>query len=147
MATTAKLNNQGNYEIFKDGQRVATGTASALSQYGLSPTSLTNEATTPSGQKVNPVTGQIITSDMLGQSPTPLVSPKVPVPSDISGLPIGEMKLTPQEEKQTSLEKQMADLALSISGKSAFEAEKKREFGVANAQQAYDDLNTQLKNF
>ncbi|KKR15225.1 MAG: hypothetical protein UT43_C0005G0021 [Parcubacteria group bacterium GW2011_GWC1_39_29] len=146
MATTAKLNSQGNYEIFKDGQRVATGTESVLSQYGLSPTSLTNEAITPSGQKVNPVTGQIITSDMLGQSPTPFVSPQVPAPSDISGLPIGEMKLTPQEEAQTSLEKQMADLALSISGKPAFEAEKRKEFGTEAAQQAYDDLNTQLRD-
>jgi len=146
MATTAKLNSQGNYEIFKDGQRVATGTESVLSQYGLSPTSLTNEATTPSGQKINPVTGQIITSDTLGQTPIPFVSPEVSPPSDISGLPIAEIKLTPQEEAQTSLEKQMADLAISISGKPAFEAEKRKEFGIEAAQQAYDDLNTQLRD-
>ena len=57
MATTAKLNNQGNYEIFRDGQRIATGTEGILSQYGLSPAYLTNEAVTPSGAKVNPVTG------------------------------------------------------------------------------------------
>ena len=57
MATIAKLKPEGTYEIFQDGQRVATGTESVLSQYGLSPTALTNEATTPSGQKVNPITG------------------------------------------------------------------------------------------
>ena len=55
MATIAKLKPEGTYEIFQDGQRVATGTESALFQYGVSPTALTNEETTLSGQKVNPI--------------------------------------------------------------------------------------------
>ena len=147
MATIAKLKPEGTYEIFQDGQRVATGTESVLSQYGLSPTALTNEATTPSGQKVNPITGQIITSDMLGNT-TPFnpVMPDFTPPSDISGLQPAEIKMTPQEEKQTSFEKRMADIQLSLAGKPAFEAEKRTEFGVAAAEQAYDDLNTQLRD-
>ena len=95
--------------------------------------------TTPSGFK--------ITSDMLGNT-NPL-NPAIPdytPPSDISGLQPAEIKMTSQEEKQTSFEKRLADIQLSLAGKPAFEAEKRTEFGIAAAEQAYDDLNTQLRD-
>lgn len=46
MTYTAKLTPGGLYEVFKDGQRVSTGTAGALSMYGLSPTKLSTQPTT-----------------------------------------------------------------------------------------------------
>lgn len=45
MAYTAKLTPYGSYEIFQDGQRISTGSAASLSNYGLSPTQLSSSPT------------------------------------------------------------------------------------------------------
>lgn len=63
MAYTATKNTQGNYEIFQDGKRISTGTASILGNYGLSATNLgmpvapapaPTPAPTPAGPTVYP---------------------------------------------------------------------------------------------
>ena len=46
MAYTAKKKADGNYEVFKDGARISTGSVGALAQYGLSATNL-GGGTTP----------------------------------------------------------------------------------------------------
>ena len=46
MAYTATKKADGNYEVFKDGARISTGSASGLAQYGLSETKLSSGTTT-----------------------------------------------------------------------------------------------------
>ena len=46
MAYTAKKKADGNYEVFKDGARISTGSVGALAQYGLSATKLSSTPST-----------------------------------------------------------------------------------------------------
>ena len=90
---------------------------------------------------------ETITGEALAPVPSlNFQSSEVSPPADISGLQPAELKLTPQEEKQTSFEKQLEEVRGQIEGRAAFEQEKRTEFGVTTAQQGLDDLNTQLRD-
>lgn len=54
MAYTTTKRPDGLYEVFKDGQRIATGTASILSQYGLSPATAPAPTPTPAPTPATP---------------------------------------------------------------------------------------------
>lgn len=68
MAFTSKLNQQGNYEVFQDGQRIATGTEGILSQYGLTPTNPSNLPVANPNINFFPITPSLL-------APTPELKP------------------------------------------------------------------------
>ena len=95
MAYTSIKNQEGNYEIFQDGQRIATGSESVLQNYGLSPTNLTSSANIPQDS---------ITSDILSGGTSPTITtptnPPLTTPDSADFTPI---EATPQETELSGL--------------------------------------------
>jgi hypothetical protein len=70
MAYTAKRTPYGTYDIFQDGNRIGTGSASALKMYGLSENDVT-ETTSPSADFNTPNTSSNPNSSTGSTTPTP----------------------------------------------------------------------------
>lgn len=103
---------------------------------------------TPGGI-VSLTTGEIITgADLVPINLPDLPTPQLTPPTDISTLTPAPFKeeLTKQEEKQVSLGQRLEEITARLAEKPAFELEKRREFGVAESQQALDDLNTRIRD-
>ena len=112
MAYTATKNPQGSYEVSLNGQRVATGSAGILGNYGLSEANLGGttmagttpspttigapiaQSTTPSTPMAAPIQSatpqqQVVQSSQPVQSPTPPTQPKPAVaPADAAAAPL-----------------------------------------------------------
>lgn len=83
MYSAKKLSN-GNYEIYKDGQRISTGTASVLSRYGLSETNLGNAPAPASTPAPAPASAPTPTeaANYAQMYPTEQVKVKPPIPQN-----------------------------------------------------------------
>ena len=136
MAYTFKPTPQGTVEILQNGQRVSTGSvdyARSLGYQAETPPSLTGITTPITPESITPIT------------PFQPVTPQVPPPTDISGL-IEPLTLTSKEQEESDLNKRLQQINEQLTGKTTFEAEKRTEFGVSAAQQAFDDLNRQMRD-
>jgi len=137
MAYTFKPTPQGTVEIFQNGQRISTGSvnyARSLGYQAETPTSL-------AGITIPPITPESITPVTPFQPVTPQILP----PTDISGL-AEPLTLTPKEQEESAVNKRLQQINEQLTGKTTFEAEKRTEFGVSAAQQAFDDLNRQMRD-
>ena len=137
MAYTFKPTPQGTVEIFQNGQRISTGSvnyARSLGYQAETPTSL-------AGITIPPITPESITPVTPFQPVTPQILP----PTDISGL-AEPLTLTPKEQEESAVNKRLQQINEQLTGKAIFEAEKRTEFGVSAAQQAFDDLNRQMRD-
>ena len=87
----------------------------------------------------------ITPADLESASPLQPVTPQILPPTDISGL-IEPPGLTPKEQEESDVNKRLQQINEQLTGKATFEAEKRTEFGVSAAQQAFDDLNRQMRD-
>ena len=138
MAFTSIKNQEGNYEIFNDGQRIATGSESVLQNYGLSPTNLTSSANIPQDS---------ITSDVLSGGSSPTITtptnPPLTTPDSVDFTPI---EATPQETELSTLIKGITETNLTLPAeKATFQAEEEKRLGLEQLKVSETDLFSQLK--
>jgi hypothetical protein len=88
----------------------------------------------------------ITTEDLTQTTPLKLATATDRPAYEVASLdvPAPTMAKTPQEEKISGLSSTLKNLYNSLTGKSSYQSEQEKKFGVDSAQQSITDLTSQL---
>src|SRR3990167_231981 len=140
MAYTSIKNQEGNYEIFNDGQRIATGSESVLQNYGLSPTNLTSSANIPQDS----ITSDVLSGGSEQQINLPTLAPEPDYLASINS--IISQNLQPEEDQQgDDISKGLLDITQKLGGQTAAQIKAEETAGLPGFQKQLTDVNAQLQ--